>query len=132
MMLCLIFRKGTETFEISTANVNTAEFYDLVMELWKKYENFLNLDLHIVKYEDVVNNFEKTVKSLLQFINVNWSEDLKKFYLTAGKRGIIHTPSYNQINEPLYTRSISRWKNYTDNFSKIDFKLKKWIKIYNY
>ncbi len=111
---------------------DTSEFYDLVMELWKKYEDNLNLDLHIVKYENVVGDFESTIKNLIKFLNVDWSEDLKYFYLTARKRGIINTPSYNQVNMPLYKESISRWKNYRDKFSEVNSKLDKWVKIFGY
>ena len=111
---------------------DAAELYALVMELWKKYEERLNINFHYVKYEDVINNFDETVKGLLKFINVKWSEELKNFYLTAEKRGVIHTPSYNQINMPIYKNSISRWKNYYEKFSEINFLLDKWIKFFGY
>ncbi len=111
---------------------DTVKMYDLVMELWKRYEEILLLDISIVKYEDVVCNFDITIKKLIKFINVNWSEELKKFYLNASNRGIIHTPSYNQVNMPLYNQSILRWKNYSDKFSNLDLKLQKWIRIFGY
>ena len=111
---------------------DTSEFYDLVMKLWKHCENNLNLDLHVIKYENVVNNFDTTIKNLIKFLNINWSDDLKYFYKTAENRGIIHTPSYNQVNRPLYKQSISRWKNYDDKFSSIKIKLNKWAKLFEY
>ncbi len=109
-----------------------SEFYDLVMQLWEKYEKNLNLNLHIIKYEDVVNNFDNSIKKLLSFLNTDWNEDLKTFYLTASKRGIVNTPSYNQVNKPLYKESLGRWKNYNDKFSNHDLKLDKWIKKFEY
>ncbi len=111
---------------------DTAEFYDLVMKLWKKYCATFNLNLHILKYEEVVNNFDYTLKSLIKFLEVEWSDDLKNFYLTASKRGIIQTPSYNQVNMPLYTNSIGRWKNYSKQFSNVDPILSKWMKTFEY
>ena len=48
----------------------------------------------------------------MNFLNLEWNDQLKEFYKTAEKRGIINTPSYNQINQPLYKNSINRWKNY--------------------
>ena len=111
---------------------DASELYDSVMKLWTNYENILTLNKHVVKYEDVVNNFDVTIKSLLNFLNLEWSDELRKFYITAEKRGIINTPSYNQINMPLYNKSISRWKNYSDKFSDVSFILDKWIKIFQY
>ena len=48
------------------------------------------------------------------------------------KRGIINTPSYNQVNLPIYKKSISRWKNYRENFSDINSNLEKWINKFKY
>ena len=111
---------------------DTSNFYDLVMNLWDKYQENLNLNLYQIKYEDIINDFDNCIKQLLKFLNVNWTDDLRKYYLTASKRGIINTPSYNQVSSPLYKKSISRWKNYSDNFLDINLKLEKWIKRYEY
>ncbi len=111
---------------------DASHFYDLIMNLWDKYQQNLNLNLQIIKYEDVVNDFDNSIKKLLKFLNVEWKNDLRFFYLSASKRGIINTPSYNQVNKPLYKESIFRWKNYSDKFSNIDIKLDKWVKKFNY
>jgi len=111
---------------------DTAEFYNLVMTLWNKYDEFLNIDKYIIKYEDVVINFDQTLKNLLGFLGIAWSDDLKNFHLTAQKRGIINTPSYNQVNTPLYHKSISRWKNYSSRFSEIYPLLERWFKNFKY
>ena len=102
------------------------------MKLWRKYYDTFNLNLNILKYEDVVNNFDYTLKNLLKFLEVEWSDDLRNFYLTASKRGIIHTPSYTQVNMPLYSNSIGRWKNYNKQFSNVNSILSKWMKIFEY
>jgi len=111
---------------------DASDFYNLVMSLWDKYEKILNLNLHKIKYEDVVNDFDDSIKKLLNFLNVDWTNDMRNFYLTASNRGIINTPSYNQVNTPLYKESISRWKNYSDKFSDNDLKLEKWLKKFKY
>ena len=111
---------------------NSSDFYDLVMRLWAKYEVDLNLNINIIKYEDVVNTFDTSMKKLLNFLVVDWTDDLRNFYLTASKRGIIITPSYNQVNKPLYKESINRWKNYLDKFNDNNLSLNKWIAKFKY
>jgi hypothetical protein len=111
---------------------DATHLYDQVMQLWTKYEKVLNLQVHTIKYEDIVNNFDFTIKNLLKFLQLDWNNDLKEFYKTAEKRGIINTPSYNQINKPLYSRSIQRWKNYEDKFSETKKILDKWVVKFNY
>ncbi len=57
-----------------------------------------------------MDDFDNSIKKLLEFLNLEWDEKVKKFYTTANKRGIISTPSYNHVNKPIYKKSINRWK----------------------
>ena len=114
-------------------NLNdSSKLYDLTMSLWKKYIKVFKVDYHIIKYEDVISNFDNTIKSLLSFLNVPWTEDVKKFYKTAEKRGMINTPSYNQVSQPIYSNSMHRWKNYEKKFEKSKGSLDNWVKEFNY
>ena len=49
----------------------------------------LKLNFHVIKYENVVNNFDATVKNLLNFLQLKWSEDLRNFYLTVDKGDLL-------------------------------------------
>ena len=49
---------------------DATEFYNLVMKLWKKYHDTINLHLHIIKYENIVNNFDYTLRDLIKFLEV--------------------------------------------------------------
>tara|TARA_B100000579_G_scaffold304018_1_gene253857 strand:+ start:1826 stop:3421 length:1596 start_codon:yes stop_codon:yes gene_type:complete len=115
-----------------TSLKDTAKLYDLVMSLWLAYFEKLPIKVHIIKYEQIVQNFDKSISELLSFLELEWSENVKEFYKTAEKRGIINTPSYRQINQPLYKKSIGRWKNYKDEFSEVKNILDKWTQIFNY
>ena len=109
-----------------------SRFYDEVMKLWLNYEKKLNLNLHLIKYEDTVENFDASISNLLKFLSLEWDNKLREFHKTAEKRGIIKTPSYNQINQPLYNKSIGRWKNYEKYFKENGTILKKWNLKFNY
>ena len=114
-------------------NLNdTAYLYDKVLQLWKKYTKLFPLKFHTIKYEDLVYNFDTSIKDLLQFLEIDWSDRMREYYKTAEKRGIINTPSYNQVNQPLYTKSIGRWKNYQNQFQNITTSLEEWTKYFNY
>ena len=51
---------------------------------------------------------KKTIGDILKFLNVKWSDNVTEFYKTAEKRGIINTPSYNQVSQPIYSNSMYR------------------------
>jgi len=114
-------------------NLNdSAKMYDLVMNLWQIYTNKFSINFHTIKYEDLVLNFKNSVSSLLKFLDLSWSDDISEFYKTSKKRGIISTPSYNQVSQPLYSKSIGRWKNYEHELSTTKLYLENWIKKYGY
>ena len=115
-----------------TSLKDTAKLYDLVMSLWLVYLDKFPIKVHKIKYEQIVQDFDHTVTKLLSFLELEWSDNVKEFYKTAEKRGIINTPSYRQINQPLYKKSIGRWKNYENEFSEVKDILDKWTKIFNY
>jgi len=106
--------------------------YDLVMQLWKIYYESFKINLHVIKYENIIENFDLTVKDVLNFFNIDWSSDYKDFYKTAQKRTNIMTPSYSQVTSPIYKSSLNRWKNYENKFEKSKTYLDKWIKEFNY
>ena len=110
---------------------DAALLYDNVFTLWKNYNKVLEIDYCLIKYEDVVNSFEETIKKLIVFLGLKWEHNLFDFNKTALKRQKINTPSYNQVIEPLYVSSIDRWKKYKqiENVYPI---MKKWIKEYDY
>tara|TARA_B100000029_G_scaffold364018_1_gene357174 strand:+ start:375 stop:2000 length:1626 start_codon:yes stop_codon:yes gene_type:complete len=125
------------SFKINEAMANyenletTAYFYNEIFHLFKIYKNVLNLNYHEVKYENVVHDFDNTIKNLLNYLNLDNESNLKKFYITAKNRDRISTPSYNQVTQPIYTKSINRYKNF-EKIEKIKPLIKYWINEFNY
>ena len=111
---------------------DAAKMYDLVMNLWQIYTNKFSINYHITKYEDLVSNFKKSVLEILSFLDLSWSDEVSEFYKTSQKRGMISTPSYNQVSQPIYTKSIGRWKNYENELTEGKTFLENWIKKYDY
>ena len=111
---------------------DAARMYDLVMKLWEIYKSKFSINFHTIKYEDLISNFKGSVLNLLKFLDLSWSDNVSEFYKTSQKRGIIATPSYNQVNQPLYSKSIGRWKNYKNELIDGKQYLESWINKYGY
>ena len=107
-----------QNFKINTANANffsledAALFYSRVMELWCQYVELLPISYHMVKYEDLVANLEGETRRILQFLGLDWNENVLKFYQHAREKEHIKTASYHQVSRPIYTDAVYRWQRY--------------------
>ncbi|HED15649.1 MAG TPA: sulfotransferase [Gammaproteobacteria bacterium] len=97
---------------------DTAEFYAVVMGLWLHYRGVLNIKVLETRYEDIVDDLEGTARRILAFVGVEWEPEVMRFYESARKRHI-HTPSYESVVQPIYRKSIGRWKRYKKQIAPI-------------
>lgn len=111
---------------------DSALFYDQVMRLWKLYGEALPLDSHTLCYEDLLNNFDDTVRALLDFLQLPWNEAVTQYSKAAKQRSRIKTPSYHQVTEPLYQRANGRWVRYRQELEPVLPILDKWTKEFGY
>ena len=78
-----------QTFKLNEAMVNflgleqSARCYAEVMELWSAYRHKLDIDVHVVKYEDLVQDLEGTCKPLIAFLGLAWADNLHNYQKTA-------------------------------------------------
>ena len=84
------------------------------MTLWSQYISIFKINYHEIKYENLVENLETTLKKLLKFLELPWNDNVLKFSETAKEKKQIKTPSYDQVTQPLYTRSRGRWEKYRE------------------
>lgn len=127
-----------QNFKINDAMANfltleqTAKLYAAVMELWRSYQETLELDVGVLKYEDLVQDLRGTCVPLLEFLGLDWDENLLNYQKTAENRGLINTPSYNQVTQPLYLQASGRWENYRENMAPVFPILEPWIEEFGY
>ena len=93
-----------------------AAYYDLVMTLFEACRTQFKLDLHQVRYEDVVADLEGEARKLTNFLEIPFDTRMLDYQATARTRSI-QTPSARQVIQPLYTRSIGRWRRYADQLA---------------
>ncbi|MGB9142941.1 MAG: tetratricopeptide repeat protein [Aestuariivirga sp.] len=127
-----------QTFKLNDAMANflsldqSARLYAAVMELWLAYQQKLELDVHVLKYEDLVQDFEGTCKSLISFLGLEWDDNLHNYQKTALDRSSINTASYHQVVQPLYKQAIGRWVNYREQMQPVLPVLRPWIEAFGY
>ncbi|HUQ36703.1 MAG TPA: tetratricopeptide repeat protein [Aestuariivirga sp.] len=110
----------------------SAKLYAAVMELWSAYQRKLDIDVHALKYEDLIQDLESTCKPLIRFLGLEWHDNLRNYQKTALERGRILTPSYNQVVQPLYKQASGRWIHYRKQMEPVLPVLQPWIEAFGY
>ena len=85
-------------------------YYNAYKDLMEHWLKVIDMPILNVPYEDLVAEQETVSKQIIEFCGVDWNDNCLRFY--ESKR-IANTPSYNQVREPLYSKSIDRWKHYS-------------------
>ncbi len=96
-----------------------ATLYRLIMNFWLQCAEVMALNFHITKYEDLVADMESEARGLLEYLDVKWDNKVLDYRAHARKRGIINTPSYAQVTEPIYQRAAFRWTRYEQQLNPI-------------
>jgi hypothetical protein len=112
-------------FEINDAMANfldlgdAARLYDLVLTLWKRCEEVLPLRFHVLRYERLVTDPEASMRPLLDFLGMEWSDHVLDHPRTAAARGVISSPSYNQVTRRMYREASGRWRRYREQLAPV-------------
>jgi tetratricopeptide (TPR) repeat protein len=80
--------------------------YHRLMSHWKKVLPVPILD---VSYEDTVTALESTARRMIEACGLAWEPACLEFHRTERP---IRTASVMQVRQPVYQRSVARWKNY--------------------
>ena len=110
----------------------TVDLYCLGMETFKKSWTDYNLSVHIIRYEDLLENLAEETTALLKFLDLDWEPQMKNYQDTAIKRGKINTPSYSQVVQPIYKNAKYRWLKYEKYLGKYLEQVTPWINEFGY
>jgi tetratricopeptide (TPR) repeat protein len=112
---------------------STAHMYDRVFAHWYAAAAALQLPVLIWKYEDLVANTEGRARVLFDFLQLPWQDSLLAFTERAKDKGVIKTPSYTQVVQPVNARAVGRWLAYEAYFTPaVMAHLTPWIARFGY
>lgn len=111
---------------------NAARFYDAAMDYWMRCRNLFDLNVHELRYESLVADMESELRPLIDFLGLEWDDRILDHRRTAGDRGVIRTPSYNQVTEKIYARARGRWERYRNHMRPVEPILAPWAERFGY
>jgi len=110
---------------------SAALYYDAVMRLAELYRAKLPLDLHEVRYESLVVDFEGETRAACAFLGIDWRDSLNDFASVARTRQI-RTPSAAQVRGGLYSSGAGQWRRYAKHLEPILPILQPWVERFGY
>ena len=109
-----------------------AAVYVEVMGLWRLYREYLSFHCHLIRYEDLVEDTEGELRKLLKFIELPWRPKMMDYVGHAHSRGLINTPSYHQVTQPVYKGAKYRWLRYREELEGVMGVVEEFIADFGY
>ena len=106
----------THGFYCSYALDTAARHYVLAMDLVEHYRGQMLLRYLPIRYEDIVDDQEASVRRMLEFIGEPFDARCLSFH--ENKR-FARTASYAQVTEKLYDRSRFRYRHYIEDLESV-------------
>ncbi len=80
--------------------------YLRLMDHWR---TVLPAPIHEVDYEETVDDLEVVARRLIAGCGLDWEPACLEFHQTERP---VKTASFAQVRQPVYKKSLARWKNY--------------------
>lgn len=91
---------------------SAAQTYSKVMRVWRASIGALSISTHTVRYEDLVDSPEIVLRKACAALDIGFEPAMLDTSERLEGRGRVRTNSYQQVAEPVYTRSVERWQRY--------------------
>ena len=86
-----------------------ASRFQQYQRLMKHWRSVLPVPIHEVDYEETVDDLEAVARRLVAACGLDWEPACLDFHRNERP---IRTASVTQVRQPVYKRSVARWKNY--------------------
>lgn len=87
--------------------------YQRLMEHWRQV---LPVKMFELDYERLVAEQEAESRRLVSWLGLEWNPACLEFYRSTR---LVKTASVNQVRQPMYSRSVGRWRHYRDELGAV-------------
>ena len=97
--------------KLATDLAGIGHYINAQNRLMRHWQTVLPLPILELSYEALVSDIEDQSRALISFVGLPWDAACLDFH--QSDRGV-QTPSRWQVKQPVHTRSIGRWRNYSN------------------
>lgn len=98
-----------EVYEYSYDLQELATYYVAYDKLMAHWREVMPGAIHVVQYEDLVQDSRPVIEALLDYCHLGWEEGCLRYQQTGGPGG---SASSAQLRQELHRRSIGKWRCY--------------------
>jgi len=118
--LSIYFQDFTETHHYAYDLAKLGEYYAYYEKLVDHQKSLISATILEIQYEELVSDIESYSRKIISFCGLEWDENCLNFH--ESKR-FVRTASQQQVNKPVYTSSIARWKHYQKHLQPLSSSL---------
>lgn len=96
--------------------------YHQYLDLMSHWRSHLSIPFLDVQYEELVDNPENIVRQMLEHCNLEWYDGCMDFHKVKRQ---VNTASFDQVRQPIYKKSVQRWRNYEPHLDELKAGLKR-------
>jgi tetratricopeptide (TPR) repeat protein len=111
-----LFAAGFSYYNYANDLRDLGRYYAGFARLMAHWERVLGPALLRVQYEDLVRDYERQARRLLDFCGLAWEPECLRFYENAAP---VATASAVQVRAPLNDKSIGRWRRYAEHLGPL-------------
>jgi hypothetical protein len=107
--LSIYFQPFIQHHTYATNLANIGFYYREYLRLMAHWRKVLRVPMLDLQYEELVENPEEQTRRLLAFCELSWDERCLRHHESAR---VASTFSYDQVRQPIYNKSVARWRRY--------------------
>jgi tetratricopeptide (TPR) repeat protein len=126
-----------QNIPLNSTNVNFLSFerlakhYGDLMDVWLTVREWPGFAWRETRYEDLVADLAKEGRRVTEFMGLTWHEEQGRFYEKSAKKQLF-SPTYQDVTQPVYRRSVARWHAYEKYLSPILPVLDRYCRVFGY
>ena len=112
-----------QDFELNQAMAQCADLgrcarlYARAFDLWLRVRDAAP-SACALRYEDLVADPERALRPVIEALGLTW-DDAVLAHATSARAATIRTPSYRDVRQPVYARSVNRWAAFAEALAPV-------------
>jgi len=126
-----------QNIPLNATNVNfldlnrVAKHYSDLMDIWLMVREWKGFTWLETRYEDMVAGLAQEGRRVTAFLGLEWHADQERFHEKSGRKQL-YSPTYQDVTQPVYTRSVARWRAYEKYLEPIFPALERFCRQFGY